>query len=101
MSNPNDNQMQDDLQFIMGDHRGRRFIAQLLDLCGVRGHALVTGFPDATGFNLGQQNIGRQIEQMCDIDQFYTMTKEAKERADDRPDDSNDRNPVNDGGDNS
>ncbi len=79
MSNPNDNQMQDDLQFVMGDHRGRRFIWALLGMCGKGGNGMVIGAPDATAFNLGKLDVVAGIEAMMDLDQFVLMMKEAKE----------------------
>lgn len=90
MTNPNDNQMQDDLHYIMGDHRGRRFIWALLGLCGKGNTGFVIGAPDATAFNLGQINIGLQVEALCDLSQYSTMIQEATEKDNDRPEQSDD-----------
>jgi len=83
VSNPNENEMQDDLQYIMSDRRGRRFIWALPGICGKGNNGMVIGVPDATAYNLGKLDIVTAIEGIMDLDQFVLMIREAKETKDD------------------
>lgn len=83
-----------DLHAIMGSESGRRWIANLLELC----HPYQTPFsrdPIAMAFNCGEQNIGLQL--IADLhkvspDLYLIMMKEnSNERRDSSPGTDNDR----------
>ena len=87
-ANDNHDEIAEDLMFVMGDHRGRRLIWNLLGICG-KGHTgMVPGAPDATAFNLGKLDVALAIEGHMDLDLFVKMCLEAKERENDRPNQS-------------
>lgn len=91
-ANDNHDEIAEDLMFVMGDHRGRRLIWNLLGICG-KGHTgMVPGSPDSTAFNLGKLDVALAIEGHADFDQFVQMMREAKEAQDnDRSDQSGDQ----------
>jgi len=88
--------IEDDLIYVMSTIKGRRFIWELMGLCGKGRQPFVVGAPDATNFNCGKIDVAIQLEAMADPDLYVLMTKEAKEKIYERPtDDHDDGNPLN------
>jgi len=79
---------------IMSDTEGRGWMHDLLESCFIFGEPFVQGSPDATVYNLGRQNVGKQI--FADVvtecpTQYVQMMQEAshKELSNDRHDSDN------------
>lgn len=85
------------VKVIMSTLGGRAWMHTLLDRCCMFHSPMVVGFPDATGFNIGKQDIGRQI--FADVSntcphEYTLMMQEAstKELAHERRIEPNDAN---------
>lgn len=66
---------------IMSTVQGRAWMYAILESCMIYGNPFVPGQPDATGFNLGQANVGKRL--LGDImnsapENYLKMCNEAK-----------------------
>ncbi len=74
---------EDDIRFVMGDLRGRRFVWRLLSKCGENKISYVPGTQDALNNALyyeGGRNIGLEVKaSIVAVDQeaYFTMMREA------------------------
>ena len=89
----------DYIKRIMSDTAGREWLHRLLESCYIFGEPFIRGAPDATAWNLGRQNVGKEI--FADVvtncpTQYVMMMQESasqKELQNDRHD-SDERDPL-------
>jgi lambda repressor-like predicted transcriptional regulator len=77
-------QAREDLQWVMADKRGRRFVARLLDKAHVGRSSFVSANAMTVSFLEGERNVGLALQtEVLDVcpTRFLDMTKEYQENA--------------------